>query len=144
MSIKEFTQKIKCSPTEQKDLFIALIIVVVAFGSFGLGRLSMIEAVEMPIRIDNMPASAAKIEALPTTKTTGKLNSPKPQIAPPSVSDRAPQTGGYYVGSKSGTKYHLPWCSGAERIKEENKVIFATKEEAEKAGYTPAANCKGI
>ena len=53
-------------------------------------------------------------------------------------------TEGSYVASKSGTKYHLPWCGGAQRIKEENKVWFKTKEDAEKAGYTPAANCKGI
>jgi methylphosphotriester-DNA--protein-cysteine methyltransferase len=51
---------------------------------------------------------------------------------------------GGYVASKNGTKYHLPWCGSAKQIKEENKVWFATKEEAEAAGYTPAANCKGI
>lgn len=49
-----------------------------------------------------------------------------------------------YVASKTGTKYHLPTCAGAKQIKEENKVWFSTKEEAEAAGYTPATNCKGI
>jgi methylphosphotriester-DNA--protein-cysteine methyltransferase len=49
-----------------------------------------------------------------------------------------------YVASKNGTKYHLPWCSGAQRIKDENKVWFKTKEDAEKAGFMPASNCKGI
>lgn len=49
-----------------------------------------------------------------------------------------------YVGSKNGTKYHLPWCAGAKQIKEENKVWFSSKTEAEKAGYSPASNCKGI
>lgn len=56
----------------------------------------------------------------------------------------APATTGTYVGSKGGTKYHLPTCSGAKRIKEENKVWFSTKEEAMAAGYTPAANCPGL
>ncbi len=49
-----------------------------------------------------------------------------------------------YVASKSGTKYHLPTCSGAKTISETNKVFFASKEDAEAAGYAPAANCKGI
>jgi methylphosphotriester-DNA--protein-cysteine methyltransferase len=51
---------------------------------------------------------------------------------------------GTYVASKSGSAYHFPWCSGAQRIKEENKVWFETKEEAELAGYRPASNCKGL
>jgi methylphosphotriester-DNA--protein-cysteine methyltransferase len=51
---------------------------------------------------------------------------------------------GSFVASKSGKAYHLPWCSGAKRIKEENKIWFQTKEEAEKAGYHPAGNCEGL
>lgn len=51
---------------------------------------------------------------------------------------------GLYVASKNGAKYHLPTCSGAKRIKEENKIWFNSKQEAEKAGYEPAKNCKGI
>jgi hypothetical protein len=49
-----------------------------------------------------------------------------------------------YMASKSGTKYYLPTCGTAKRIKEENRVWFATKEEAEAAGYGPAANCPGL
>lgn len=51
---------------------------------------------------------------------------------------------GLYVASKNGAKYHLPTCSSAKRIKEENKIWFNSKQEAEKAGYEPAKNCKGI
>jgi hypothetical protein len=52
--------------------------------------------------------------------------------------------GGLLVASKTGSKYHLPWCSGAQSIKEVNKVWFSSKEEAERAGYAPATNCKGL
>lgn len=55
-----------------------------------------------------------------------------------------PATSGTYVGSRSGTKYHLPSCPGAGRIKEENKVWFQSAEEARANGYTPAANCPGL
>ncbi len=51
---------------------------------------------------------------------------------------------GTYVASKTGTKYYLPSCGTAKRIKDSNKVWFMTKTEAEAAGYQPAANCKGL
>ena len=56
----------------------------------------------------------------------------------------ATSASGSYVASKNSNKYHLPWCSGAARITEENKIWFSSKAEAEAAGYTPAGNCKGI
>jgi hypothetical protein len=69
-----------------------------------------------------------------------------PRAAPdiPAGAPTALPSGGEYVASKSGTKYYLPWCGSAKLIKEENKIWFATKAEAEAAGYAPAANCKGL
>lgn len=61
----------------------------------------------------------------------------------PQVAGQEPRTGSF-VASKSGTKYYLPTCSGAGRIQESNKVWFASREEAESAGYTKAANCPGL
>jgi len=49
-----------------------------------------------------------------------------------------------YVGSKSGSVYYLPSCKGANSIKEENKVWFASASDAEAAGYKPATTCPGI
>lgn len=43
-----------------------------------------------------------------------------------------------FVGSKNSTKYHLTTCAAAKRIKPENRVCFASKEEAEKRGYRPS------
>ena len=48
------------------------------------------------------------------------------------------------VASKNGTKYYLPSCSGANRISVANKISFPSPAAATAAGYTPAANCKGI
>lgn len=47
------------------------------------------------------------------------------------------------VASKASSShlYHYTWCSGAQRIKETNKVWFANSAAAEAAGYTLAANC---
>lgn len=68
----------------------------------------------------------------------------QPAAAAAAETTTTPVTTGKYVASKSGTKYHLPTCSGTKRIKEENKVWFETKEQAVAAGYGPAANCPGL
>jgi hypothetical protein len=47
-------------------------------------------------------------------------------------------------GSKNGSKYYLPWCGALNRIKPENRVVFATAVLARQAGFTPAQNCKGV
>ena len=60
---------------------------------------------------------------------------------PPAIAPVA--TSGAYVASKNGTKYYLPDCPGALRISDQNKVWFASKDDAEAEGYQPAANCVG-
>lgn len=47
---------------------------------------------------------------------------------------------GAYAGSRNGTKYYTPGCSGLSRIKAENIIYFSSKEDAELQGYT-AASC---
>jgi hypothetical protein len=39
------------------------------------------------------------------------------------------------VGSRNSNKYHAATCAVVKRIKLENRVCFASKEEAEKRGY---------
>lgn len=113
---------IKLCKSYKDDLFIIVVIVLVALIGFGLGRLSKIRENKPNIVIENLDANVVNSVA-----NTGNL-----------------EQGGALVGSKNGSKYHFPWCSGAQRISEANKVWFSSKQEAEKAGYTPASNCKGL
>ena len=53
--------------------------------------------------------------------------------------DRKEQT---YVASRDGDKYHTGSCRVAGKIKPENKVVYPTKAEAEKAGKKPCGICK--
>jgi methylphosphotriester-DNA--protein-cysteine methyltransferase len=48
---------------------------------------------------------------------------------------------GNYVAGKASDKYHTPDCGIGKNIKAENKITFATQEEAQKAGYSPCAVC---
>lgn len=111
-----------------KEYILIITIVLLGVLSFGLGRLSAADSKPYPVTLCedvNKPEATLQNEASVVTALS-------------------PQETGQYVGSKNGTVYHLPWCSGAKRIREDNKVWFTTKAEAEAAGYRPAANCKGI
>ena len=46
-----------------------------------------------------------------------------------------------FIASKNSTKYHLPNCSNATRIKDSNKICFASEEEAKSKGYERAKCC---
>lgn len=98
-------------------LGIPLAVILVGLASFGLGRLSMIEEMRPEIMLQNAAAAEA--------------------IQPIAL-------GGLIVASRSGSTYHYPWCAGAQQIAEQNKRWFKSEEEARKAGYKAAKNCKGL
>lgn len=129
MSIRGIFSKGKGFLASKKasDLFIAAIIILVGFASFGLGRLSRIDEQKSPVQVQYPQDYEASV--ISSTANTD---------------DIAPADSGLLVASRNGSKYHFPWCSGAQRIKEENKIWFSSTEEAMKAGYSPAANCKGL
>ena len=109
-----------------RALAVAGIVVLSSTASFGLGRIAKISTERQPLAIEVGESVAT------TTPSTPKPNPPRPATA---------DQGGKVVASKSGTRYYLPTCSGVSRIKEANKVWFTSPAEAERAGYTRAANC---
>ena len=145
MSIKDLLQKIKgwgskktlSLPTLSDDLFLGFILILVAFGAFGLGRLSKIEGSRVPIRIENA------VEFPKTSTSSSSAQTETAQAVSVIASLPSPESS-QFVGSKSGTKYYLPWCSGVKRITDANKIYFTSKEDAEARGYAPASNCKGL
>ena len=133
--LSDYYIKVKSWISDNKpDLYIAAIIFLVGLASFGLGRLSILWPEKEPIRI-----------MTPGTLNTTyeQKNGMEPSSASGLVKGLTVQQG-KYVASKSGTAYHYPWCPSALKIKEENKIWFNTKEEAQKAGYKPAGNCEGL
>lgn len=112
--------------------FTAILVLLVAVVSFGLGRQSVLvgDGVDQ-----SGPADPAGVLFSDAPKRTAVIEKPV-------SSSNAAQA--MVVGSRSGTKYHLPNCPGAAKIKDENKVVFESVELAKAAGYTPAANCPGL
>lgn len=146
MTIAETTNQGKGVDTGQKgeirrlprDVILVAILALVSTGSFGLGIVAGWDSGggEGKVLIEKEEAPEAAPAAV--LEPVEEIQSIEPAPAPKAV------TGGQYVGSKTGTKYYLPWCGTAKRIKDENRVWFATKAEAEARGYEPAKNCKGI
>lgn len=135
--IPKLAQKIKLFYQGNKnDLFIALIIFLVGMAGFGLGRLSVLWIPKEPItmeggegvRVEGKDGVGNNVESKNFNQEASILKSIK----------------GQFVASKNGASYHFPWCPGAQKIKEGNKVWFQTKEEAEGKGYKPAGNCPGL
>lgn len=124
--IAEILSKYK---TPLEAALLPAVVVLVGLSAFGLGRLS------------SPPQHAGLVIQLPdgSTQSAAAYRAAAPAATAPTAAGE-----GAYVASKSGTKYYLPSCSGASRIKEENKVWFATLAQAEAAGYTAAANCPGL
>ena len=118
MSIKNLSEKLK-------TFFVPAVFLLVALLAFGLGRLTKVEEGGGPIRIESPGPSAAAAAA---------------GVA---VSQQ-PVSSNQIVASRAGERYHWIWCPGAKRIKEENKIFFASPAEARRAGLTPAANCPGL
>lgn len=139
MSILEYAKKINPAHWPETAAT-SLIIILVALGGFGLGRLSRIEEAKVPLRITESASLSASISSN-NSKAVSANNAGNIQTKSGTANISHE---GFIVASKTGKKYHFPWCASAQTIKEENKVWFATVEEAQQAGYTAAGNCKGL
>lgn len=103
------------------ELFLFCIILLVALGSFGLGRMSMDEgAAQGDLKITYNPQQGAEEWGEYSENLPNESN---------------------YVASKNGTKYYPINCSGANRIKEENRIYFRTVDDAESVGYARTSTC---
>lgn len=131
-----------------KDVLVVLVVLLASSASFGLGYLTGrgggAAAPDKGFWIEDVSTtSAATLPAAAVRAPAVRAASPAPikVVSPGTVVTPA---AGKYMASKNGTRYYLPTCSGAKRIKEENRVWFATVEDAQAAGLTPAANCPGL
>jgi hypothetical protein len=134
-------EKLK-SIIEDDNVFVGFLFVLVGFGSFGLGRMPIVET---PHQASILSTPSAKIidtqvnTGPGTSSTTAKNNDAESKYI--SSLQNEGQDVQKFVASKSGTKYHKLTCPGAKQIKETNKIFFATENDAESAGYSKAANC---
>lgn len=122
----------------KKYLFTALMFLLVASASFGIGRISYLEENKVPVTFTSTDGSSLLESDIKPLPTSIESKSEVKGVATGTAGDSQ------VVASKNGTKYHLLTCSGAKQISAANKIFFASVHEAQKAGYSPAANCKGL
>jgi len=132
-SIRQFVKKFK-SGLVSDSIFTSGLLIIVGLVAFFCGQLSVIAAKDTAEveRLLLCPETIEPMQALPRSSTmpiTAAQNSDQTLSQPA------------YVASKNGTKFHHLTCPGASQIKESNKIFFHSPEEAERAGYTRAANC---
>ena len=125
MSINEIKSKIKSFATgfSGSDLYIVFVVIIVAFGSFGLGRLSNTSGVLGLKQISVVPTEQSNLATV--------VESKKAQLP----------ANNQFVASKRGKKYYPTDCPSAQSIKAENKIYFNSSNDAEKAGYSASSSC---
>ena len=112
-----------------RKLFLALVIILVALLSFGIGRLSA-PGTGDGVEIEYDPSLSSVDQSASVIKSAG------------GVTEVDESSSGQVIASSNGRKYHYPHCSGAKQISEANKITFASALDAEASGYTLASNCK--
>jgi len=113
-----------------KDIMVVIIVILVGLGAFELGRLSKGTAstgIKIQYPNGTIVEGANVISSTTSAKKVSAVNN---------------STGKTFFSSNRGTKYYSLGCSGGKTIKQENRVYFSTKEEAEKAGYELSSSCK--
>lgn len=73
----------------------------------------------------------------PTPKPT-----PTPTPAPTPAPTEEPAAGPSYILNTNTDKFHYPWCSSVDDMKEKNKrEFYGTRDEAIEMGYVPCKRC---
>lgn len=124
----------------------AAVLVTTSVGSYALGHYAGKNgAAKAPMTPKKSEVQISRIvQDIPGNETNAASSTRVEGAGQSQTAAAAMATQGAYVGSKKGSKYHLPWCPGAKAISDVNKVWFESKEEAEAKGYSKAANCKGL
>ncbi|MEK7116560.1 MAG: hypothetical protein AAB837_00140 [Patescibacteria group bacterium] len=125
--------------------FVPIIIILIAVIAFCLGRISGLQEKREPVRVlDNSNNSPSTSVNNPPNPPYIKGGTEANNVSVGEVKGVSTDSSGSVVASKNGTKYHYPWCAGAKQISQKNIITFNSIDEAKKAGYSPASNCKGL
>ncbi|MEK7124853.1 MAG: hypothetical protein AAB864_00410 [Patescibacteria group bacterium] len=109
----------------QYELFLIVCIALIALTSYQMGKLASRGKLPLTIGEDAAIFRAAQGQETAAQATAAPRD---PRVVVSKASD--------------SKKYHFTWCSGAQRIKEENKLWFANETLAQQVGYTLADNCQ--
>ena len=75
------------------------------------------------------------------TEPAPTVPEPVPTEPEPAPTEPEPAPTVAYIGNKNSKKLHETWCDSVDKMKESNKVEFASREAAIGLGYEPCKNC---
>ncbi len=134
-------QIIKFIKTHLETIILTIAIITITTISFNLGRVSVSDKHNAHILISS-PGEPNQGQSDPSLSEGEKAINKENNTNPPTR--EANPLGNIPVvvskKSKSGV-YHYPWCSGAKKMNQENKIEFSSATKAEEAGYRLAGNC---
>ena len=120
----------KIKGIDKKPVYLILTIVLVAVGSFYLGKMSNSTQSNENVNIVNSKGGRVAGDYKPKDG----IISNKPPLQIEGLEAK-------YVASKNGKLYYRIGCGSSSRIKDENKVFFESANEAESAGFQASASC---
>lgn len=126
LRIKDFFSQNK------REITLTIGVFLIAVISFQIGLLWKINEKQRNVAISEFDSMQANLGAITTDLAGDKMDIPATVIVP---------TEKLFVASKNSKKYHKITCSWANRINEENKIYFSSREEAEKLGFEAASCC---
>ncbi len=139
-SLKNAYNKLKNGWTAHtREIMLFAGVLLVGIIGFELGVVEGQSRVSAPlvIEVPTNPAVPEKTSGASAADTTKQpLPNGKTSSSNQSAAALDPTSTCRFVGSKNSDKYHLPTCSFAKRIKPENRVCFASEDEAKAKGYT--------
>ncbi len=125
-SIRQLEKKFKWLVTDERTFFV-LLLLLTACAAYGLGRLSV---TGVPVSLFTEAPSTGVVQLFDAAAEDDRLTT-KPERS----------TSTTVVGSRNGTRYYTPNCSGVARIAEENRLYFIDRHRAQAAGYTASRQC---
>ena len=150
--MKSIIEKLKLYHNE---IFLITVIMLVGLISFGLGRLSA-ENKTVGLNIKSTLLNTADLNKIVTDNSVKDkavvktINTKEFSPSPPTIEGTDPDVAAMVlptqkiVGNKGSKIYHFENCAGALKMKEENKIYFASILEAKNSGFRPAGNCPGL
>lgn len=116
----------------EREIVLTIGVFLIAVISFQIGVLWKIEGEQGNVVINEFEPIQANLGASADVLEGDKLNL---------AANEAVSAEKLFVASKNSKKYHKITCSWANRINEENKIYFSSREEAEKLGFEAASCC---
>jgi len=124
-----------------KNILIVSIIILVGVASFELGRLSKKGNTSSGVKIEYPTIDKNQSGNVINSISTPQKDTNIGKSAINTINDQN-SVENFFFASKRGKKYYPMNCSAGKNIKKENRIYFATREDAVNAGYELSSSCK--